>query len=453
MTQHLHYKNPKKELAHVAIFYRNFLKGKPNFCHVGLGVNGIHTCKVLRKHGITCDLFGVWTADHIREQLNKNESITHALIEAPWVSVIDTAKLCDEFPRVHFLVRSHSQIGFLQVEPGAIQIIRGLLLLQESTLNLTVAANSQKLAKFIERTYTGHCLFLPNLYDANRVHRKRDTDFGNYRKLRISSFGALRLMKNHCTSAAAALVIAESRRADLEFWVNVNREEHGKGVLQSLRNMFEGLPWAKLVESPWQQWGDFRVTAAHMDLALQNSYSETFNISSADSVSGGVPVVTSSAIEWVPTSWHADCDSVEDIARVGNMLLSNHHAAEEGLQHLLKYLADAERRWLAYLDSNPGEHHHFRELKQKARSPFTRERAFCLWLIGFEDIQEETIKSLVFLKLFHVVSSLLSHIVFFVPEEFTFSRHLTEIRQVVKMVRVMPHLRDSIIAKPNHVFS
>lgn len=55
MTYYLHHNT---ELAHVAIFYRNFAKVDSKFSHVGLGVNGLHTAKVLRKHKVRTDLCG-----------------------------------------------------------------------------------------------------------------------------------------------------------------------------------------------------------------------------------------------------------------------------------------------------------------------------------------------------------------------------------------------------------
>lgn len=348
-----HYLHPSHERAHVVLFYRNFQAHQPNYCHVGLGVNALHTVKVLRREKIRCDVFGVWTPEHIREKLKSLPSATHAIIEAPWISAAETAKLLFEFPHVHFVVRAHSQIGFLQVEPGAIKILRDLLDMQEGVLNLTVSANSKKLCTFLEKTYTSSCLYLPNLYFLERAHRHCDIDHGTRQKLRIGSFGALRLMKNHTTAAAAALMIAERRRCDLEFWVSVNREEHGKGVLQSLRNMFSGLPWAKLVEHPWQEWAKFRKTVGHMDLCMQISFSETFNIVSSDAAAEQVPVVTSSAIEWVPSHWHADADSVEDVARVGMGLLSDPGSGRDGLEALQAYVVDATRTWVTYLNTSP----------------------------------------------------------------------------------------------------
>src|SRR5262249_19648726 len=146
----------------------------------------------------------------LRKGLASYPNTTHCVLEAPWVPADAMQLLLAEFPEVHFLVRCHSQIGFLQVEAGAIRILPDLLILQERVKTRSVAANSHRLKHFVEKTYAGACLYLPNLYDIERVHRKRDTSH-DHRSLRIGSFGALRLLKNHTTAAAAALMVARQR--------------------------------------------------------------------------------------------------------------------------------------------------------------------------------------------------------------------------------------------------
>lgn len=344
------YKNPSAKAAQVLIVYRNFkaCQGNPR-CHIGLGVSALHTVRVLRRAGVSVDVLGVWTADHVRKALCELPNISHCVIEAPWIETAEIEKLLAEFPNVHFVVRAHSAIGFLQVEAGAIRILRELLALQDTTLNLTVSANSEKLTAFLQATYSARCLYLPNLYDAQRSQRKAPRAH-DHRVLRISSFGAIRLLKGHTSAAAAAMLIAKERGCDLEFWISVNREDGGHGIIDSLRNMFSGLCWAKLVEQPWQDWGHFRKTVGHMDLALQLSATETFNLVTADAVAEGVPCVVTPAIEWVPRHWQIDGDAIEDVARVGGYLLSSPKAADEGLCALTRFVATGTDRWLAWLD-------------------------------------------------------------------------------------------------------
>jgi glycosyltransferase involved in cell wall biosynthesis len=261
-----------------------------------------------------------------------------------------------QFPRVHFLVRIHSEVGFLQVEPGAITLLRDQMLLAEQHLNLSIAANSPRLVNFLRGAYHAPVLHLPNLYDLERVERRRPQRH-DHRLLRIGSFGALRWLKNHTTAAAAALTIARERGCDLEFWMSVDREEHGKTVLQAVRNLFAGLPWARLHEAPWAPWAAFRRTVGAMDLTLQPSFTETFNIVTADSIAEGVPAVVSHAVEWVPTAWKTHPDDIHEMARVGAALLSHPGSAEEGLRALERYIESAIALWKSYLSDDPARFH------------------------------------------------------------------------------------------------
>jgi hypothetical protein len=289
----------------------------------------------------------------IRKGLDKYKP-THAIIQALFVPSGDQGELSHDYPDTHFIVRCHSQIGFLQVEPSAIKTLRDLLYAQELTLNLTVSANTHRLIEFLHHTYKSPVLYLPNLYDLERVNRKRDESH-DHRLVRIGSFGAHRLLKNHTTAAAAALMMAERRGSDLEFYVNAGREENiaKNSVLRSLRFMFQNLRWAKLVEVGWEEWSQFRQTVNHMDLTMQVSFTETFNIVTADSIAEGVPAVVSNAIEWAPHRWMANVDDAQDICRVGSHLLWDIHGAEEGLEHLQKFCKNGLATWLTYLASNP----------------------------------------------------------------------------------------------------
>jgi hypothetical protein len=352
----MHYLDPRLDRAHVALFYRNFLAKQPTYCHVGLGVNALHTARVLRRQRVRADVFGVWEPKDVATTLAEMPSVTHCLIEALWIGTPDLATLLAQFPRVHFLVRAHSEVGFLQVEPGAITLLRDQMLLADQQLNLTIAANSRRLTDFLRTAYDARVLYLPNLYDLERVHRRRREPHA-HRLLRIGSFGALRWLKNHTTAAAAALTIARARGADLEFWMSVDREEHGKTVLQAVRNLFAGLPWARLHEAPWLPWAAFRRTVGAMDLTLQPSFTETFNIVTADSVAEGVPAVVSHAVEWVPESWKAEPDEIHEIARIGAALLANPSSADDGLRALERYVETAIGLWETYLGNDPVQVH------------------------------------------------------------------------------------------------
>lgn len=75
-----------------------------------------------------------------------------------------------------------------------------------------------------------------------------------------------------------------------------------------------------------------------MHLLLQPSYTESFNMVTADGVAKGVPSVVSDAIDWVPAYWRADVDDVCDIARVARHLLFDAQAPIDGLKALNRYV-------------------------------------------------------------------------------------------------------------------
>lgn len=358
-----HYQDPSSQRAHVVVFYRegkgygdDYGYGYGGYGnHRGLGINALMTARVLRKHGVRADVVAVTDRAEVARTLRKHKP-THAVFQAIWLDSDDMERLCAAYPDTHMVVRCHSQIGFLQVEPRAVAILRDLMFLQEQELNLAVSANTLRLHAFLTKVYKSKVLYLPNLYDIERAERKRDESHG-HRVLRIGSFGAHRLLKNHSTAAAAAMMMAQRRGSDLEFYVNAGREEHGGvqgSIVRTLDAMFDRVPWARLVFAPWADWSAFRQTVAHMDLCLQVSFTETFNIVTADAVSEGVPSVVSNAIEWTPPSWHANVDDADDIARVGSHLLWDTHGAAEGLAALERYQRCAiGQHWLPYLNRNP----------------------------------------------------------------------------------------------------
>ncbi|WP_394831702.1 hypothetical protein LVJ94_34835 [Pendulispora rubella] len=334
---------------HVLLFYRNFnSQENPDCqCHIGLGVGALHTTNVLREHGVDIHPYGVWTPAQIRDRLRAHPACSHVVIEAPWVPIPELERLLGEFRNVRFAVRSHSNMSFLQVEAGAIRDIRQGLILEYSVPNFDIAANTKHLQHVLEQGYAGRCLYLPNLYDFERPRRRRPTAH-DHRLLRIGSFGALRLLKMRTADATAAMLIARDRNCDLEFLISVERVENGKGVLDALRAMFAGLPWAHLKEIPWQPWGQFRHTIGHCDLHIQLSATETFNITSADAVAEGVPCLVSPAIEWMPPQFQVHADRAEDAARVGSQILSSWSAPDEQRDALEGYVDDGVDHWLGY---------------------------------------------------------------------------------------------------------
>lgn len=352
------------ELSNVwlKIFYRNFLSSQ-SLCHVGLGVSAGMVQRVLKQYlGIIVDVNPVWNTDlsdidtilsaqqNAYTQKNAAIPITHVVIEAPYANPQALTGLLKKYPRIEFTIRVHSQPGFLQVEAGAVSLIRQYIYIQEQNPNFQLSVNNVRCGTFIQQSYRTPALYLPNLYWHHRVARK---PYKLPTKLiRIGSFGALRLLKNHSTAAAAAMILARQHGYDLEFYLSVNREEQGKGVLQAIRNFMNNVPGVTLVEIPWAQWSEFRHWIANLDIHFQVSMSETFNITTADAISEGVPSVVSDAIEWTPNDFWCEIDDPYKIANVANTIIHDPTAPARGLQHLEDYVSVGIDTWKNWFIGN-----------------------------------------------------------------------------------------------------
>jgi hypothetical protein len=107
-------------------------------------------------------------------------------------------------------------------------------------------------------------------------------------------------MKNNFQQALAAIEFAEKIGKRLRFHVNTSRiEQSGENVVKNLRNLFEDSPHV-LIEHGWYHHKEFLEVIRQMDIGMQVSFSESFNIVTADFVKAGVPIVASDDITWMP---------------------------------------------------------------------------------------------------------------------------------------------------------
>jgi len=192
--------------------------------------------------------------------------------------------------------------------------------------------------------------WLPNLYPINpcKVPKKM---WSPGSLLRIGCFGAARSYKNVLTSAAAALEIAVRLRVpDLEFSISSGRDDGGAAIIiQAIKEMYLGVPRAHLVLNNWQSWPEFLKTVGAQDLLMQVSYTEGFNMVTADGVAQGVATVTSDAITWAPPQWIAATDDAADVANTGIALLHDPNAALEGARYLEKHDKEGFGSWVKFL--------------------------------------------------------------------------------------------------------
>jgi hypothetical protein len=329
----------------VVLAYKNFAANR-NISHIGLGVTALNTAKSLRAEGIDAEVRAIVSAADLRASL-RAEGATHVVISAPWIATADLALLSAEFRDTQFAVVCHSNLGFLQADPNAMRLVREGLELRRTAPNFRMSANCERLSRWVPAAYGVPCDELPNLYHLESPAPARAGYSGG--TLRIGAFGATRALKNLLTAAGSALQIANRLRADLEFWISSGRNEGAGSVVEAVRQMLHGVPNVKLVENGWQTWPQFRQTVRHMHLLLQPSYTESFNVVTADGVAEGVPSVVSDAIVWAPQSWKAPVDDAGAMARVGEKLLKSRWAVRRGLAALKAHNARGLGLWRDFL--------------------------------------------------------------------------------------------------------
>ncbi len=333
----------------VVLAYKNFAANR-NISHIGLGVAAINTAKVLRREGTKADVWPIINSTDLRKRL-QGAPAKHVIISAPWIPTAEMQGLSNDFPDTHFSVNCHSNVGFLQADRNGVKLVREMMELEMGTPNVHLAGNSRRFCRWVQEAFSAPCVFLPNLYWLESGHLPCSSSFGGD-TLRIGAFGATRPLKNLMSAAGAALEISRNLRVPLELWLSAGRAEGGgETVLAAVQEMLGGLPHVKLVMNGWQSWPKFRKVVAHMHLLLQPSYTESFNMVTADGVAEGVPSVVSNAIDWAPEHWKANVDDALDIARVGRALLQDTRAAHNGIRALQAYVADGLAAYASYFSA------------------------------------------------------------------------------------------------------
>jgi len=276
---------------------------------------------------------------------------THVIIEALWVVPSKFDVLQRLHPNVKWIVRLHSEMPFMAQEGIALNWIAEYARYR----NVLVACNAPRMLEEVQ-TYvealdlsSDKVIYLPNFYPQTykKYERPEDSEFVN-----VSCFGAVRPLKNHISQAIAALKFANLIGKKLKFHVNAGRiEMNGGPIVHNLKSLFEQLSdqGHQLINHEWTPREQFLELCGQMDMGLQVSFSETFNIVGADLISQGVPVVGSKEIPWLGTNWQADPTETDDIAYT---MLFTHKLARWNVffnqRHLTKYTEKSRKIWLDY---------------------------------------------------------------------------------------------------------
>jgi hypothetical protein len=179
--------------------------------------------------------------------------------------------------------------------------------------------------------------YLPNFYPQDYKIKEYNID-KDY--IDIGCFGAIRPLKNHVIQAIASLKFAENIGKKLNFHINAGRiETKGEPVLNNIRGLFKQLydQGHRLVEHEWTPREEFLSLCAKMDIGLQVSFSETFNIVGADIISQGVPLIGSIEIPWIFNEYTARAQYGNEIY---DMLIKTHNDPNHNILNNQKGLTE-----------------------------------------------------------------------------------------------------------------
>ena len=276
--------------------------------------------------------------DRVITEFNPNVVI----IEALWVVPSKFEVLKKLHPDIKWVVRLHSDIPFIAHEGIAIEWIYDCI--QEHVI---IATNSERIAQEIVDVFRVHnsVVVLPNYYPLSGIIPRHKLSSDGF--IDVGCFGAIRPMKNHLLQAMAAIQFANIHKKILRFHINDGRvEDKGEPILKNLRSLFEHIEH-ELIEHPWYPHNDFLNLVATMDISMQCSFSETFNIVTADAVSRNIPIVVSHEIRWVDPLCQADpnssIDMIKALTMVWNGAKGNEHTTN--YKRLMKHNEDVKNQW------------------------------------------------------------------------------------------------------------
>lgn len=312
---------------------------------------------MIEKSGIESKVVVVLDNNCIDREVNEFKP-THVFIEGYWVVPDKFDVLTKLHPEVTWVVRCHSEMPFLSQEGVAIdwtfeylrrgitvsgnspRINRELRVIASSSLGLDIKQLEDKIP------------LLSNYYPVDKFTFGLKPMNG---VVNVGCFGACRPLKNHLIQAIAAIEYAEYHKLKLKFHINSGRiEMNGANQLKNIKSLFEAHKEHELVEHPWASHEDFLSVIKSMDICLQVSFTETFNIVTADAVNLGIPVLTSAEIDWVEVPHANPTSSVDIFEKMNQVMSGRNHLVEKNRDKLKRYSRQSSVRWVDYLKGKRG---------------------------------------------------------------------------------------------------
>jgi len=337
----------------------SYSEGKPPMSS-GLYNSARFVADMLSAHDIEVKLVTVKDNNAIAAEV-QSFGADIVIIEAFWVVPSKFEELKTQCPDTKFVIRNHSETPFLASDGIAFD----WMLQYADMSNTYLACNSRRMfddTRFLVQTNSptispqqldSKVSYLPNYYplDSTEITRVQASEFVD-----VGCFGAIRLLKNHMTQAVASLMFAKSSGKRLRFHINSGgSDQSGEQILKNLQRLFAHYPQHQLVSHAWLPHPQFKALLQSMDIIVQVSFSETFNIIAADAVTSGVATITSDEVSWTHNCFKADPTDSSNIAKTmekAYLIKKAIPSFNPSLKGLKAYNKEAVQDWLSFIASH-----------------------------------------------------------------------------------------------------
>jgi hypothetical protein len=161
----------------------------------------------------------------------------------------------------------------------------------------------------------------------------------------------MRILKNQCFQAICAINAADKLEKILYFHITPNLGIKIDPVLANLRELFRTTKH-HLVVHDWMPQDEFQKLVQKMDFGMQVSFTESFNIVTADFVNNNRLIIVSDAISWMPDKFKTSTVSYDEVINKIIWAYENRNSwwlKRQGRSALAKFNIQAGIRWLAFL--------------------------------------------------------------------------------------------------------
>jgi hypothetical protein len=316
----------------------------------GLINSATYVANFLDNNFYNCRISTVIDANHIDKEIHSFKPDV-VIIEALWVPGGKLKELMElkRYKHIHWIIRVHSDMGFLASETMGIKNINDYIDLYKH--NLTIAVNSYQFHNYLSTALNYKIDYLPNIVD---VHKKENNEHAERDVINIGCLGALRLLKNQCFQALCSIKAAQILGKQLNFHITKDSGEHKKDnpVLKNLAELFKNTNH-KLVVHDWMPNDKFQELIQKMDIGIQLSYTESFNIVCAEFINNHRLIVASDSVSWLPDALKT---SDVDYDMATEKIISIYHHRHDPIlkfsarNHLRQFNLESEQMWLNFLN-------------------------------------------------------------------------------------------------------